>query len=150
MASTHQEMTYEEAVYWAEQAREASKLRQKLKVIVPELIARSHGCLRDMLPTRTEPAPRLPPFSVEGMDSSMAFAPRGCISMPRERVKIDGRPIDWMFVSFDDMKPLVVVREELRLDILMRACSEEMKTELSVPRAGLSGRRLFAGEAPPF
>lgn len=70
--------------------------------------------------------------------------------MPRERVKPDPRPIDWMFVSFDDMKPLAVVREELRLDILVRACSENMVTELSVPRAGLSGRRLLPGEAPPF
>ncbi|KZV60276.1 hypothetical protein PENSPDRAFT_356034 [Peniophora sp. CONT] len=140
---------YKAALRQAEQSREAL-LFAKLKEQYPDLWLATLAASRDVGPNRTETKPRLPPLAVEGMDPSMAFAPRGCISMPRERVKPDGRPIDWMFVSFDDMKPLVVVKKELHLEILVRACSEDFMTELSVPRAGLSGRRLLAGEAPPF
>ena len=55
-----------------------------------------------------------------------------------------------MFIDEDDVKPLVQVREELLREKLVRACSEDMMTEVSVRLPSLSGRTLHVGESPPF
>ena len=70
--------------------------------------------------------------------------------MPLASPKHDGRPIEWMFIDQDDVKPLVQVREELLREKLVRACSEDMMTEVSVRLPSLSGRTLHVGESPPF
>ena len=70
--------------------------------------------------------------------------------MPLAAPKHDGRPIEWMFIDHEDVKPLVQVREELLKEKLVRACSEDMMTEVSVRLPSLSGRTLRVGESPPF
>ncbi|VDB95480.1 unnamed protein product [Peniophora sp. CBMAI 1063] len=93
-----------------------------------------------------------PTLGKVGLGLDMMFAPRGAFSTPRYEVQPDlaARPIDWMRTSFDDMKPLAEVREELRAKELVRVCSEEFNGELSVRLPSLSGRKLRVGESPPF
>ncbi|VDB86767.1 unnamed protein product [Peniophora sp. CBMAI 1063] len=97
------------------------------------------------------PRPAVRTASVVGIGCDMIFAPVGCFSTPRVIHMPDTRPIDWMFTSFDELKPLAVVREELRQAVMRcREAEHQMFGSESARLVGIGGRRLYPGEAPPF
>lgn len=55
-----------------------------------------------------------------------------------------------MFVSFEEIKPLSVVREDLLRAKRLKELEDLLVTAEPVTFVGLTGRLLFAGEAPPF
>ena len=70
--------------------------------------------------------------------------------MPRVRNRPDNRPIEWMFVNLDELKPLSVVRDELLRAKRLEDIDRLLLTAESPSLIGLTGRILCAGEAPPF
>lgn len=69
--------------------------------------------------------------------------------MPRSAHKHDPRPLDWMRISNDDMKPLIAVREEL-IQARDKLNTVDQTRTSHIARVGIAGRRLRSGEAPPF
>lgn len=115
------------------------------------------------------PRPEVRTASVVGIGCDMIFAPTGmspihrfrsgaglthrcpgCFSIPLVTNKSDPRPIDWMFTTFEDIKPLSVVREELLQASKVKDAKGQTSEAEPICLFGLSGRRLFPGESPPF